>query len=89
MKTEVIREEYAIEYRTVYDEDLVVSWSELKAAEIGKRWSIEDQDKYPNRTAVWDVSYTKVFENEHGCAVVYRNEEPGCEEVSLGWFEYA
>lgn len=89
MKTEVIREEYAIEYHTVYDEALTVSWNELKEAEIGKTWYIEDQDKYPNRTSVWNVSYTKVYQDASGCAVVYRYEEPGNEEVSIGWFEFA
>lgn len=89
MKTEVIREAFAIEYATVYDDVLTVSWTELKTAEVGKTWSITDQDKAVNRTEEWEVSYTKVYANDDGCAVLYKSMEPGREETNLAWFDYA
>jgi hypothetical protein len=89
MNTEVIREPYAINYPVCYDDAVTVTWTELKKAEIGKVWTIEDQDKAVNRTRTWTVSWTKVYEDETGCLIKYYDEyNEDYPEIKLIWFNY-
>ena len=87
MKTSVHYEPYAIYHDVPYpDGDLAVTWSELKEAEVGKTWSVEDQDTYPNRNCSWIASYKVVYKDDDG--VLVRAEKDGDGEIELMWFEF-
>lgn len=89
MKMDVYKEEYAIRYSTAYENDaLLVTWSELKSAEVGASWSIDDQDRFPNPNVFWKVTYTIVYRNANGVAILKETTEPG-EEPVLVWFAFA
>lgn len=68
--------------------DFAIFASDLKSAEVGKVFEAENQDREVNRTKTWDESWTVVYKNEHGCAVLYRSTEPdGDDDVWLTWVE--
>lgn len=69
------------------DCDLLIYASDLKKAEVGTVFSAENQDRYPNRTCTWTESWTVVYKDEHGVAVLYRSDENDIPEVELIWVE--
>ena len=95
MKTTTIKENPILTVRKPYDgDDLEIFAADLKSAEVGKVWETENQDCYPNRTTVWTESFTVVYKDENGVAVLYRSEEAGdgfnyyqSEDVKLIWVE--
>ena len=87
MKTTICYEPYAIYHDVPYpDGDLCVTWSELKQAAVGKVWSVEDQDSYPNRNCTWTATYTVVYKDETG--VLVKADKDGDGEIELMWFEF-
>ena len=95
MKTITIMENPIFTVNKPYEgDDLEIYASDLKSAEVGKVWETENQDCYPNRTTVWTESFTVVYKDEKGVAVLYRSEEAGDgfnyyqpEEVEIIWVE--
>lgn len=76
MKTRTIKEEPILTVRKpYYGDDLEIFAADLKVAEVGKKWETENQDCYPNRTCMWNESFTVVYKDEKGVAVLYRSEE--------------
>ena len=96
MQTRTIIEQPLLTVTKPYDgDDLKIYAADLKAAEVGKAWTTENQDRYPNSTCVWTESFTVVYKDEHGVAVLYRCEEASGldyyqpEETELIWVELA
>lgn len=76
MKTTTIKEEPIFSVNKPYEgDDLEIYASDLKLAEVGKKWEAENQDCYPNRTCTWNVSFEVVYKNENGVGVLFRSEE--------------
>jgi hypothetical protein len=68
--------------------DFAIFASDLKSAEVGNVFEAENQDRAVNREKTWTESWTVVYKNEHGCAVLYRSTEPdGYDDVHLTWVE--
>ena len=91
MKTTVIKEQYAIEYSSVFpDCDILISWSELKAADVGKRWRTEDGDQYINCNCRADVVIEVIHKNEYGAGVLQHvSWDNGDEDINLVWYEFS
>ena len=94
MQTRTITELPLLVITKPYDgDDLEIYAADLKAAEVGQKWETENQDRYPNRTCTWLESFTVVYKDEHGVAVLYRCEEASGmdyyqpEETELIWLE--
>ena len=94
MEVFTIKEEPILRVSKPYEgDDLEIYASDLKNAEVGTVFETENQDTYPNRTAVWSESFTIVYKDEHGVAVLYRSEEAlsldfyNPEKVELLWVE--
>ena len=90
METNTIYEQpiFYMEHPCGEDCDFVIFASDLKNAEVGKAFEAENQDRAVNRTKTWTESWTVVYKNEHGCAVLYRSTEPdGYDDVHLTWVE--
>ncbi len=86
MKKSIHCEPFAIVHETCYpDGDLTITWSELRTAEVGKSWSVQDQDRYPNRSCTWTTRYEIVYRNEDG-ALVRKSEDGVTSE--LMWFDF-
>ncbi|MGN1120641.1 MAG: hypothetical protein ACI4Q4_09805 [Oscillospiraceae bacterium] len=89
MNLGIIHEEPLLSVIKPYDgDDLMIYAADLKAAEVGKSWETETQDQYPNRTETWVESFTVVYKDNHGVAVLHRREycnEP--DDVMLVWVE--
>ena len=86
VKKAVCYEPYALVHEVPYPGgDLRISWSELRAAKVGTVWSVEDQDKFPNRTATWTVEYRVVYKDNDG--ILIKRSSDGDETVELTWFE--
>ena len=89
MKRSVRYEQFALVHRVPYpDGDLCVSWSELRKASIGKVWSVDDQDTFPNRSRSWTVEYTVVYRDTNG-VLVKKSSDNEFEETELLWFEFS
>lgn len=86
METKVIIERPILMLETVYGDTLEIYASDLKAAEVGQTWSIENQDCCPNRTDWWIESYKVVYKDETGIAVLYQIEDTP-EASKLTWIE--
>lgn len=56
-------------------DDLRIYAADLKAAEVGKEWRTEKQDRYPNATCTWYESYKVVYKDDNGVAVLYHYDE--------------
>ena len=94
MNTKTITEQPLLGIEKPYEgDDLKISAADLRAAEVGTKWETENQDLYPNSTCVWTESFTVVYKDDNGVAVLYRCEE-ACgldyyqpEETELIWIE--
>ena len=97
MNTRTITEQPLLGIEKPYEgDDLKIYAADLKAAEVGTKWETENQDRYPNRTCVWVESFTVVYKDDNGVAVLYRCEEATggldyyhAEETELIWVELA
>lgn len=96
MEVRTITEQPLLGIEKPYEgDDLKIYAADLKAAEVGQKWETENQDRYPNRTCVWTESFTVVYKDENGVAVLYRCEEASGnnyyqpEETELIWVELA
>ena len=97
MNCEVIREAPLYYYGGCcpdFGQQIEIYADELKKVEVGKEWSCDDQDRYPNATEYWNVYVKKVFEDEHGCLLIKRDDyhERTCHEIpnphEAIWIEY-
>jgi len=75
--------EYETQWHESHDDGgiLRLDIDDLRKAEIGKRWEIEDVDRYPNARRFFNVSYTKVYEDDHGILVIFHTEEDDSSEA--------
>ena len=96
METRTITEQPLLWVEKPYEgDDLKIYAADLKAAEVGTKWETENQDRYPNSTCVWAESFTVVYKDANGVAVLYRCEEAcgldyyHAEETELIWVELA
>ena len=96
METRTIIEQQLLWVEKHYEgDDLKIYAADLKAASVGQKWETENQDRYPNRTCVWCESFTVVYKDANGVAVLYRCEEATGldyyqpEETELIWVELA
>lgn len=94
METRTITEQPLLCVEKPYEgDDLKIYAADLKAAEVGTKWKTENQDRYPNSTCVWVESFTVVYKDGDGVAVLYRCEEAcgldyyHAEETELIWVE--
>ena len=86
MKTNLIKETPVYHYEGCcpeFGQSICLYSDDLKIANIGETWSCDDQDRYPNRTQVWTVSVRIVYKDEHGVALLERNDD----EPRLLWVE--
>lgn len=69
--------EYEAEWHESYDDGgiLRLNIDDLRKAEIGKCWEIEDVDRFPNARRFFNVSYTKVYEDDNGILVIFHTGE--------------
>ena len=96
MNTRTIAEQPMLGIEKPYEgDDLKIYAADLKAAEVGTKWETQNQDRYPNSTCVWCESFTIIYKDENGVAVLYRCEE-ACgldyyhpEQTELIWIELA
>ena len=96
MNTRTITEQPLLGIEKPYEgDDLKIYAADLKAAEVGTKWETQNQDRYPNSTCVWCESFTVVYKDANGVAVLYRCEE-ACgldyyhpEQTELIWIELA
>ena len=96
MNTRTITEQPLLSIEKPYEgDDLKIYAADLKAAEVGTNWETQNQDRYPNSTCVWTESFTVVYKDDNGAAVLYRSEEASgldyyhAEETELIWVELA
>ena len=96
MNTRTITEQPLLCVEKPYEgDDLKIYAADLRAAEVGTKWETQNQDRYPNSTAVWNESFEVVYKNDNGVAVLYRCEEASgldyyhAEETELIWAELA
>lgn len=88
MKTRVCYEPYALIHEVPYPGgDLRISWSELRKAVVGTEWSVEDQDKFPNRSSSWTVRYRVIYREDNG--VLVKRDSDGNDDIELMWFEFS
>lgn len=87
METKSYKEEAIFCYGTEYGDALEIFASDLKNAEIGKEWTIEDVDRFPNAKEHYQVSYKVVFKDGNGVAVLFRSEYSKDPRVELRWVE--
>lgn len=93
MKTDVIKEEPIVYYHGCKGDfgcieggcDIDIYAHELKRAKVGDFWVTTDQDTCPNATAFGKVTYTVVYKDQDGVALLYKNEL--YEEIKLIWVE--
>ena len=86
MKTNLIKETPVYHYEGCcpeFGQSICLYADDLKIANVGETWSCDDQDRYPNRTQVWTVSVRIVYKDEHGVALLERNDD----EPRLLWVE--
>ena len=67
--------------------EIKIYMDELIQARIGEKWSIEDQDRYPNRTRTFDVSVTKIYEDDDGVLIKEYYGDDDVNPVTLIWIE--
>ncbi len=65
-------------------ESIDLYMDDLKKAQIGKQWTVEDVDRCPNASERWTKSFTKVYENAEGIAVVFTSQSD-YEEDKIYW----
>lgn len=79
-----------------FGQEIKIYADDLKKAPIGTEWKCEDQDRYPNASMYWNIYVKKVFEDEHGCLLIkrddyyetYRGQGAYYELPELIWVEY-
>lgn len=97
MNTKIIMEEYALNVKANYTDDRVkVTFNDLRKAEIGSQWHIQDYDAPYNVKWEYTEMYTVVYKNETGCCVCRQLNSKGihdvddeCIETELIWFQFA
>lgn len=86
MKTNVKVEQPIYTVYTTYDENsLFLYVKDLKRANVGKKWIVEDQDCYPNASQFWDVTVTVVYKNDKGVALLKQTNN--ADDTELTWVE--
>ena len=88
MNIEHITESPLYEYRGCcpeFGQEITLYAADLRAAEVGTSWRIEDQDRYPNREEVWDVKTTLVYKDEDG--VLLKEHESREGTTTLFWID--
>lgn len=92
METKVIKEEYAFYHQATYEDmSFGVSWSMLRAADVGTVWTAKEQDRYPNGTVYWKETYTVIYKDDKGCLIRYnvpRHEGVTDSYTELIWYEW-
>ncbi len=69
--------------------DIQIYANDLRQAKVGDAWAVEDFDKCPNSQQRWEVSYTVVYKENNGVAVLFRDENPDAPDIELIWIELA
>ena len=94
MKTSIVIEQPIFTVDTpCEDKALKIYADDLRNSNINDGWSITNQDRYPNRTCTWEESFTVIYKNRHGVAVLYESEEAKSldyhkkEETELIWVD--
>lgn len=91
MKTQVIKEEPILHYRGCQGDfgciagecDLEIYADDLRQAQVGDEWSVQDQDQCPNASEFWTISYKVIYKDESGLGILYDNDG----EKTLIWVE--
>ena len=55
--------------------------NDLRNANVGAKWTCEDQDRYPNRERNWEVEVKLVFRDDKGCLLIRHGEDDRLEEM--------
>lgn len=79
MEVKINREQPVYEFEGCcpeYGQKIVIYANDIRKAEVGKRWSCEDQDQYPNRERCWDVEVELVYKNTEGALLITTDREP-------------
>ena len=59
--------------------------ADLREANVGTVWEVNDQDRYPNGQLYWTNTVKKVFEDENGVLLIECDGETG--KVRAIWCE--
>lgn len=61
--------------------------NDIRTAKVGESWATEDFDRCPNCQQRWDVSFTVVYKQDDGAAILFKNDDPDGETIELIWVE--
>ena len=86
MKMDLIKETPLYYYEGCcpeYGQEIRLYADDIRNANVGDGWMCTDQDRYPNRQHEWDVTVKVIYKDEHGAALLERNDN----ESRLLWVE--